>query len=145
MARPLPDLVLFIDECLGSVDVPNALRAAGHRVELLHAHFAPGTPDATWLADVGRRGWVVLTSDQRIRRRHAEMQALIAANVVAFVLTSGNLTGGAAGEAFVKAYQRMRKLVRDRLPPFVASVTASGAVTLLTNAERRSAKKKDSR
>lgn len=142
MARPLPDLVLFLDECLGSVDVPTALRAAGYRVELLQDHFAAGTADQTWLAEVGRRGWIVLTSDKRIRHRRAELGALIAADVVAFVLTSGNLTGAAAGRALVMAYPRMQKLVRDRASPFVASVGPSAAVKLLTDAPRRAAKKK---
>jgi hypothetical protein len=59
LARPLPEPVLFVDECLGSTDVPAALRAAGIACELLHAHFAPGTSDEEWLSAVGRRGWVV--------------------------------------------------------------------------------------
>lgn len=62
--------------------------------------------------------------------------------MVAFVLTSGNLTGAAAGRALVMAYPRMQKLVRDRASPFVASVGPSAAVKLLTDAPRRAAKKK---
>lgn len=143
MARPLPELILFLDECLGSTDVPEALRAKGIRVELLHEHFALSTSDEEWLADVGRRGWVVLTKDQRIRRRHAEFQALLAANVAAFVLTSGNLTGPATAAAFVNAYPRMQKTVRDYARPFVAAVDAAGKVNLLTDAVRHAAKKRD--
>jgi hypothetical protein len=143
LARPLPDPVLFIDECLGSTDVPNALQAACIKFELLHDHFAPGTPDDDWLADVGGRGWVVLTKDQRIRRRRAELQALLAANVAAFVLTSGNLTGATMGQAFVLAYPRIQKMVRDYELPFVAGVDAAGKTRLLTAATKRAAKKKD--
>ncbi len=143
MARPLPDPVLFLDECLGSTDVPEALRAKGIRVELLHEHFALSTSDEDWLTDVGRRGWVVLTKDQRIRRRHAEFQALLAANVAAFVLTSGNLSGPATAAAFVIAYPRMQKALRDYAVPFVAAVDAGGKVKLLTAAVRHGAKKKD--
>ncbi len=142
MSRPLLDLTLFVDECLGHHDVPGALARAGIQVEVLRDHFAAGTEDATWLAAVGRLGWVVLTSDKRIRRRNAEMQALLAANVIAFVLTSGNLSGQAAGLAFVRAYPRMQKLVRDRVAPFVAAVTAAGSVSLLTPAPRRAGRKK---
>ncbi|HEX6810095.1 MAG TPA: hypothetical protein VF384_00605 [Planctomycetota bacterium] len=142
MARPLPDLVLFLDECLGSTDVFDALQAAGFRVELFHQHFAAATPDEEWLAEVGQRGWVALTKDQRIRRRQAEFHALLAANVAACVLTSGNLTGPAMGRAFVLAYPRMQKLLRDYSPPFVAAVDAAGKVRLLTDAMRRAAKKK---
>ena len=142
MARPLPEPVLFVDECLGSTDVPSALQAAGIKVELLHAHFAAGTSDEEWLTDVGSRGWVVLTKDQRIRRRQAEFRTLLAANVAAFVLTSGNLTGSAMGQAFVLAYPRIRKMLRDYDLPFVAAVDAAGKTKLLTAATKRAAKKK---
>ena len=63
MARPLPDPVLFLDECLGANEVPDALRAAGARVELHRDHFGPATPDEEWLASTGRNGWVVVTKD----------------------------------------------------------------------------------
>jgi len=142
LARPLPDPVLFVDECLGSTDVPSSLEAAGIKFELLHAHFAAGTADETWLQDVGRREWVVLTKDQRIRRREAEFQALLAANVAAFVLTSGNMTGAAMGQAFVLAYPRIQKMLRDYERPFVAAVDAAGKVRLLTAATKRASKKK---
>ncbi|MBL8754892.1 MAG: hypothetical protein JNK15_16425 [Planctomycetes bacterium] len=89
MARPLPDPVLFLDECLGTTDVPTALRAQGVRVELLHEHFDTATQDPEWLASVGSRGWVVLTKDQRIRRRRVEIQALLSARVAAFVPPAG--------------------------------------------------------
>jgi len=45
LARPLPEPVLFLDECLGSTDVPVALRAKGIRVEMLHDHFDLATLD----------------------------------------------------------------------------------------------------
>ncbi len=141
MARPLPEPVLFLDECLGSTDVPMALRAKGIHVEMLHEHFEPSTSDPQWLAEVGRRGWVVLTKDQRIRRRRVEIEALLAANLAAFVLTSGSLTGAATATAFANAWPRIRKFVRDYPQPFVAAVDASGNVRLLTAAERRAARK----
>ena len=143
MARPLPEPVLFLDECLGSTDVPMTLREMGVRVELLHDHFEADTADPVWLAAVGKLGWVVLTKDQRIRRRRAELQALLDAGVAAFVLASGNLTGKATAAAFVQAYPRMRKLLRDHELPFVARVDARGTVKLLTAAVRRAGKRKE--
>lgn len=142
MVRPLPEVVLFVDECLGATDVPGTLKAAGIRCEHLRAHFAEGTPDESWLLEVGRRGWVVLTKDRRIRHRQAEFQALLAANVAAFVLTSGNMTGAAMGRAFVLAYPRILKLLRDYERPFVVAVDAAGRVKLLTDAVKRAGKRK---
>lgn len=142
MSRPLPDPVLFLDECLGSTDVPRVLRAAGAQVELLRERFASGTPDREWLTEVGRQGYVVLTKDKHIRRRRAEIAALMAARVAAFVLTSGNLTGTETAAAFARALPRLRKTLRDLEPPFVAAVDAQGRVTLLTPAVRRAARKR---
>ena len=142
MARPLPDPVLFLDECLGTTDVPAALRKVGVRVELLHETFPRATRDEDWLAKVGERGWVVLTKDQRILRRQVEFSALLAANVAAFVLTSGNLTGAETAAAFVRAYPRMRKVLRDFEVPFVASVKRNGSVSLLNQAARRAEQKR---
>jgi PIN like domain len=144
LTRPLPEPVLFLDECLGSTDVPTALREMGIRVELLHQHFEPDIDDTDWLVEVGKRGWVVLTKDQRIRHRRAEFQALLDAGVAVFVLKSGNLTGKDTANAFVRAYPRMQKVLRDHEPPFVAGLDAAGRVTLLTAAVRRAARKKES-
>jgi hypothetical protein len=48
-------------------------------VEVHDDHFAPDAPDAVWLRVVGERGWVVLTKDERIRRRPLEREALLTA------------------------------------------------------------------
>ncbi|WP_437796354.1 hypothetical protein [Sorangium sp. So ce693] len=51
----------FVDRSLGRGLVVEALRAA----KLAHDdHFAQNTPDAEWLVEIGRRGWVVLTKDK---------------------------------------------------------------------------------
>ena len=142
MARPLPDPVLFLDECLGTGDVAKALREAGVQVELLLDHFATGTPDEEWLPEVGRRGWVLLTKDKWIRRRAVEMRALTNSGVPAFVLSSGDMSGAEMGKAFVQACPRMRKILRDYEPPFVAAVQASGRIRLLTDPARRAARRK---
>ena len=50
-------------------------------MEIHDDHFAPDTPDTVWLAEVGARGWVVLTKDSRIRRHPLELQALLATDL----------------------------------------------------------------
>lgn len=89
MARPLPEPVLFLDECLGTHDVAETLRAGGIAAEVLLDHFPSGTPDEIWLPEIGKRAWVVLSKDKWIRRRKIEKEALKNAHVTAFVLTSG--------------------------------------------------------
>jgi hypothetical protein len=64
-----PDrLVLFLDRDLGRHVVPAALREQGLAdVEIHDDHFAPDAPDPDILAEIGRRGWLFVTKDRRIR------------------------------------------------------------------------------
>lgn len=137
VARPLPRPTLFLDECIGTVDVPEALKLAGIPVEVLLDHLPSNTPDEVWLPFASGRGWVIVTKDKWIRRRGLERAALMNAKVAAFVLTSGDLTGVEMGVGLVRAYPRVQKLMRDYVPPFIASVGSNGRVELMTTPERR--------
>lgn len=86
----------FLDRSLGRVRVPRLLRGGGWALTTLAEHY--GVPadelveDTTWLELAGASGWPVLMKDDRIRYRTAEREALVSAGVIAFCLTSGNLT-----------------------------------------------------
>ncbi len=105
-----------------------ALRTAGATVEIHRDHFADDAPDVEWLAEVGRHGWVVLTKDDAIRRNLLERQALLAANLRAFILTSQNMSGPDMAELVVRFRHRIEKLARTTPPPFIALVTRSSVV-----------------
>jgi predicted nuclease of predicted toxin-antitoxin system len=108
--------------------VQDVLRNNGFQIEVLEDHFPVNCPDTEWLMEAGKQGWVVLSKDKRIRRRNIEKQALIDANVAAFILTSGNLTGEQMGEALVKAHNRMIRFIEKHPRPFIATVTRDGRV-----------------
>lgn len=100
--------------------------------ELVHAHddcFPQGTPDAVWLAEVGRHGWIVLTKDKSIRYRQLEIEALISSGVGAFVLTSGDMRGEDMGAVFVAALPRIRRFLQRHSRPFVATLSRAGVLT----------------
>lgn len=59
-------ITFFIDRCLGTGTVPEKLRNAGILVEIHDEHFGQGTQDVDWLPEIGEKGWVVLTKDDRI-------------------------------------------------------------------------------
>ena len=48
------------------------MREAGANVEHAGGAFRFGTPDEVWLTACGEHNWIVLTRDQRIRRRVLE-------------------------------------------------------------------------
>jgi PIN like domain len=54
-----PPITFFIDRCLGSKKVADALRQAGLTVEIHEDHFAPDALDVDWLTEVGAWQWVV--------------------------------------------------------------------------------------
>lgn len=74
---------------------------------------------------------MVLTKDKRIRRRPLELQALLEAKVIVFVLTSGNLTGEKMGDIFVRAKSKILKFVTEHPRPFLAAVTRGGRVNMI--------------
>ena len=73
-------------------------------------HFPKGTADDVWLAEAGRRGWIVLTRDKRIRHRHLEKVALRSAGVQAVVFTGGNVTMKDTASILVNALKHLARL-----------------------------------
>lgn len=124
-------LIFFLDRSLGKRIVADALRQAGAVVELHDDHFRQDARDVEWLRDVGPRGWIVLTRDDRIRHRFHERTALIQAGVRAFVLVRRSLSGPAMAAAFVNALPAMQRFVERYQAPFIARVTQTGGVSLL--------------
>lgn len=51
------------------------LRDAGLDVEIHDDHFVPDAKDEEWLSAVGRKQWIVVTRDERIRYRGAAKQS----------------------------------------------------------------------
>jgi hypothetical protein len=99
-------------------------------------HFPPTTPDVEWLKDVGARNWVLLSKDFAISRNALERLALFDSGVRAFLLSQQELSGPQMADALATALRRMRHIARDEAAPFVARVSASGAVTVLTALKR---------
>jgi hypothetical protein len=121
--------VFFLDRDLGKYDVAEALRALGASIEIHDDHFPPGTEDTTWLVEVGKRGWTILTRDRHILTRAPEVVSLLRANTHAFVLKSRReLNGAQIAAAFVNAYDQMSQLAASKPPPFIARVTEAGNV-----------------
>ena len=130
------EVVFFVDRCLGAHTVPDALREAGANVEVHGAHFPPDASDTDILRFVGARGWAFLSKDENVRRRPAERQALVEANVAAFILTAGRAKGEVTAAAFVAALARMHGVCRAYARPVIATVSAAGVVVVLEGVRR---------
>jgi hypothetical protein len=129
-AKPPKGTVFFIDRSLGIEPIRTELIKAGLSVQIHDEYFPRDEEDRVWLRDVGERGWVVLTKDQRLRYRPLEKAALKASKARVFVLTAGNLRGIEIAAVFVAALPRIRAVLRSVPGPFVARVSRSGQVTM---------------
>jgi predicted nuclease of predicted toxin-antitoxin system len=124
---------LFLDRNLGKKTIADALRQAGADVRVHDDHFLPKARDEEWLSEVGRRQWVVLTKDTRIRYREIERRVLMNAHVRAFVLTAKNLQGLEMANIFVTAFPAIQRFAIKHNPPFIAQITRSGRVSMLVS------------
>jgi hypothetical protein len=86
----------------------------------------PNTPDEDWLGAVGKKQLIVLSRDGAIRRRPNERRAIEEAKVVAFLLTSANLTGQEMGELFARALPRRAALATLTKGPAIFTFGKSG-------------------
>lgn len=129
--RPEPGPTLFIDRDAWSHRLDAALRGAGIPFVAHREVFADDTPDVEWIAEVGKRGWVVLTRDQEIRRRPNELRAVREAGLHLFALTSGNLSAAETAALCITAWPAIQRAVRIHRPPALFSITRGGAVRLI--------------
>lgn len=99
------------------------------KLEIHDDHFKQDERDAVWVAEVGRRGWVVLTADQRIRWVSLETEAIMSAGVRAFIFV-GKTDVRRFADAFLKAKDRIERLLRRERQPFIAKIYKDGRVTV---------------
>jgi hypothetical protein len=121
-------VILFVDEGMGRYVVPNAIREAGVRAEAHLDHFAQGTPDADWIGDVSRRGWVIVGKDKGHRFEPLEMRAIETSGARLFTLAGGMRTGAENAVAIVKALRAMERFDVQHAPPYIARITRAGRV-----------------
>lgn len=133
--RPLSTSLLkkytfFIDRNLGK----NVISATFTEYDIQHVlHddvFPQNTTDIEWMQTIKDKGWIVLTKDIRIRKKHDEKSVLYESNLAAFFLNKANMTGQEMAEAFIKAMPRIFRILESNPPPFIATVTRDGEVKL---------------
>ena len=129
------ELVFFTDRDLGR-QFPESLRAAGVRVERHDDHFGPDTLDEEWIGEIGRRGWIAVTRDARIRYSPLALSVLIEFGTQLFVLV-GKLTTVEAAETFLKWRERIIETVVSERGPFIAKIRRDGVYIWLRRKDWR--------
>lgn len=126
-----PDLILFLDRGASVGLLIAALEQHGIPFKRHDDLFPQNTLDTVWLREVGRRGWLALTHDQRIRYNALEIQALLSSNVGSFVLTARVFSGQRITDCILKALPAMLAFAQSTPRPFIAKVYADSRVKAL--------------
>jgi PIN like domain len=125
------DFVLYLDENLHNCKpILDALAQHGVKFERHGSHFSAGTEDTTWLPFVGKQGWLLLTKDKRIRFNELEKSAIQRFWGWEFYFASGNYSGAEMAVMLAAALRDMARFCRRYDPPFIASISKSGKVSL---------------
>ena len=114
------DRIYFTDRDLGK-RFGEILKIGGLTVERHADHFAHDTPDELWLAEIGKRGWIALTHDRRIRYKPNERNAVMRHGVALLVIV-GSAPFAELAHAFVATIPRIEQFLASHRPPFIAKV-----------------------
>ena len=112
-----PDYIFFTDRNLGK-QFPNTLIKAGIKVEKHGDHFKDNAKDEEWLAEIGKRGWYIITHDRRIRYKPNEKNAVKKFQVGLFVLV-GKLPFSKLSENFILTLPKIQKFIDKNSRPFI--------------------------
>jgi hypothetical protein len=123
----VPHDTFFFDNNLSPVLV-QALQVLGEDVQHLRDTFPPDTPDAVWIPDVARRGWILVTRDKRIRKRPLEVHALAHAKLSAFIfMQKRDPDRWGWVELVVRRWTEMKDRATTERRPFVVGIPERGA------------------
>ena len=129
-SKSQPDkFVLFLDRNLGKHVIAEALRNAGHPVEIHDDHLPVNAPDEDWIKLISSRGWIGVTKDKRIRYRIAEISAIKEYGARVLVIRAKNQTGEELAEILVKYYSRIQSFVARENATFIAGINRSGTIS----------------
>jgi len=114
----------FVDEDLDGPAFVDPLRAAGMSLIRHRELFAQGTPDTTWLPHVASLGYIVLTSDTRMRFTPLEIAAIRASNArVLFVRKRANTTHPMLAHLVARSHDVVAAYFARCIVPCVAVLT----------------------
>ncbi len=115
----------FIDNNL-SKQMADGMAAFGEEVGHLQDSFPNDAKDEDWLPYVGDNELVLVTRDEEIRRKPAELRALKSHNVGAFFLGGKNLDRCRLIQQLVRNWPRMKDLAGKTRRPFAFRIPPTG-------------------
>jgi hypothetical protein len=128
-AKRLEQFRFYLDESIYSRVLRDRMRECGAHVEHAGGAFPFGTPDEIWLTACGKRNWIVLTRDQRIRRRVLEREAIRQSSAAVFALTAGQATAAETAEVITRLLAKFLNMTVSEPRPFLYTFGLSGRLS----------------
>lgn len=125
----------IVDNNIGP-GVARGMRCFGEDVTHLTEHFRDDVSDPEWLARAGRKGWFVLTRDDRIRSRPNELAAVKQHGIGLFFLAGKNRTKCQIIQQLIRNWPRIKDLACQDRPPFAIRVPPTGTKLVRLPLER---------
>ena len=116
----------FFDNNLSS-KLAHGMREFGEDVVHLTDHFPQDAVDSEWLRFVGENQLVLVTRDEKIRWKPAEIAAVKAFNVAVFFLGGKKLNRCDLIEQIVRNWRRMKRIAATERRPFAIRIPPHGA------------------
>ncbi|MDO8348633.1 MAG: hypothetical protein Q7T30_00235 [Planctomycetota bacterium] len=119
------------DECLAR-SVHKSLVDAGEAVESMIDRYGRGAKEPVWLPDAGKHRLIVISKDDAIRKKPAELALLIQHRVLFFAFTPEHVfTAPQQGETILKALPHIKRMVQlqSARDGIVARIHPDGHVT----------------
>lgn len=101
-------------------------------IEHLKDKFYQNAKDEEWLKYAGEREMIVITRDQKIRKRPQELLAYRRYNVRAFFLTGKRLGKWQEIKQLINHWEEMKNIVINSRRPFAFQVPQKGKIRELT-------------
>lgn len=116
-------MILFFDRNVGN-RLPKLLTELGIPVEVKYHQqcFAMDTPDDVWLAEIGRKGWILVGHDSKFQRMPNELAAIIQHQVGCFYLSGSRATLWNKLRMFCIGFEKLVKVAEATEKPFIFTV-----------------------
>lgn len=90
--------------------------------------FTQEAADDEWLADVGKRGWIVFSHDRKFHKFgfESELSAIKQYDVGCFYLWGANAKKYEKAQCFFRAYDRIIEAIENTPRPFIFDVQKNG-------------------
>jgi PIN domain-containing protein len=123
-------LRFFTDRSLGSKIVPQALRAAGWKIETMDERYGVEPSqlisDVQWIEEATLAGDVLLAKDLRIAKNVLEATAVYQTSARAFVLARRDIDGPTMARYFIDNEPQIMSMARRVAGPYVVAVSREG-------------------